>query len=66
MPLHWVVFYCTGAIKFSHYRLGNSIYRARIGESEKSATLIMGANIGTTATAFIAVCNMDIAAKKTV
>ena len=32
---------------------------------ENAVPLIMGANIGTTATAFIAVFNMDIAAKKT-
>ena len=57
----------TAAVQSSSVTTGLAIVFTQQGllSLENAVPLIMGANIGTTATAFIAVLNMDFAAKKT-
>ena len=57
----------TAAVQSSSVTTGLALVFAQQGllSLENAVPLIMGANIGTTATAFIAVLNMDFAAKKT-
>ncbi len=68
-PLLAILFGClfTALIQSSSVTTGLAIIFTQQGflSLENAVPLIMGANIGTTATALIAVFNMDIAAKKT-
>lgn len=68
-PLYAIGFGClfTALVQSSSVTTGLAIIFAQQGliTLENAVPLIMGANIGTTATALIAVFNMDIAAKKT-
>ncbi|GAA0859369.1 Na/Pi symporter [Aliiglaciecola litoralis] len=67
-PLYAIVFGCifTALVQSSSVTTGLAIVFTQQGllGLENAVPIIMGANIGTTATAFIAVFNMDIAAKK--
>lgn len=68
-PLFAIFFGClfTAIVQSSSVTTGLAIIFAQQGllGLENAVPLIMGANIGTTATALIAMFNMDIAAKKT-
>ncbi len=68
-PFYAILFGClfTAIVQSSSVTTGLAIIFAQQGllSLENAVPLIMGANIGTTATALIAVFNMDIAAKKT-
>lgn len=68
-PLVAILFGClfTALVQSSSVTTGLAIIFTQQGmlSLENAVPIIMGANIGTTATAFIAVFNMDIAAKKT-
>ncbi|MBT8147653.1 MAG: Na/Pi symporter [Gammaproteobacteria bacterium] len=68
-PLYAILFGClfTAIVQSSSVTTGLAIIFAQQGllGLENAVPLIMGANIGTTATALIAMFNMDIAAKKT-
>lgn len=68
-PLYAIAFGCifTAIVQSSSVTTGLAIVFTQQGllGLENAVPIIMGANIGTTATAFIAVFNMDIAAKKT-
>lgn len=67
-PVYAIAFGCifTALVQSSSVTTGLAIVFTQQGlvSLENAVPLIMGANIGTTATAFIAVFNMDIAAKK--
>lgn len=67
-PLYAILFGClfTAIVQSSSVTTGLAIIFTQQGllGLENAVPLIMGANIGTTATAFIAVFSMDIAAKK--
>ena len=67
-PLYAILFGCifTALVQSSSVTTGLAIIFTQQGVIglENAVPLILGANIGTTATAFIAVFNMDIAAKK--
>ncbi|MFT5940533.1 MAG: phosphate:Na+ symporter, partial [Paraglaciecola sp.] len=67
-PIYAIAFGCifTALVQSSSVTTGLAIVFTQQGlvSLENAVPLIMGANIGTTATAFIAVFNMDIAAKK--
>ena len=68
-PLYAILFGClfTAIVQSSSVTTGLAIIFTQQGllSLENAVPLIMGANIGTTATALIAMFNMDIAAKKT-
>jgi len=68
-PLLAILFGCvlTALVQSSSVTTGLAIIFTQQGllGLENAVPIIMGANIGTTATAFIAVFNMDMAAKKT-
>ena len=68
-PIYAILFGClfTAAVQSSSVTTGLAIVFAQQGllGLENAVPLIMGANIGTTATALIAMFNMDTAAKKT-
>ena len=68
-PLFAILFGClfTSLVQSSSVTTGLAIIFTQQGllSLENAVPLIMGANIGTTATAMIAMFNMDIAAKKT-
>ncbi len=68
-PIYAILFGClfTAIVQSSSVTTGLAIIFTQQGllSLENAVPLIMGANIGTTATALIAVFNMDIAAKKT-
>lgn len=68
-PLYALLFGClfTALVQSSSVTTGLAIIFTQQGVLglENAVPLILGANIGTTATAFLAVFNMDIAAKKT-
>lgn len=68
-PFYAILFGCifTALVQSSSVTTGLAIIFTQQGliGLENAVPLILGANIGTTATAFIAVFNMDIAAKKT-
>ena len=67
-PIYAILFGCifTALVQSSSVTTGLAIIFTQQGllGLENAVPLIMGANIGTTVTAFIAVFNMDIAAKK--
>lgn len=67
-PFYAIAFGCifTALVQSSSVTTGLAIIFAQQGliGLENAVPLVLGANIGTTATAFIAVFNMDIAAKK--
>ena len=67
-PFYAILFGCmfTAIVQSSSVTTGLAIVFTQQGllGLENAVPIIMGANIGTTATAFIAVFNMDIAAKK--
>lgn len=68
-PIYAILFGClfTAAVQSSSVTTGLAIIFTQQGllGLENAVPLIMGANIGTTATAMIAIFNMDAAAKKT-
>ena len=68
-PVYAIIFGClfTAVVQSSSVTTGLAIIFAQQGllGLENAVPLIMGANIGTTATAMIAMFNMDAAAKKT-
>tara|TARA_R110002073_G_scaffold200460_2_gene359648 strand:- start:711 stop:2285 length:1575 start_codon:yes stop_codon:yes gene_type:complete len=68
-PLYAILFGClfTAAVQSSSVTTGLAIIFTQQGllGLENAVPIIMGANIGTTATALLVVFNMDIAAKKT-
>ena len=68
-PLYAIIFGClfTAVVQSSSVTTGLAIIFTQQGllGLENAVPLIMGANIGTTATALVAVFSMDIAAKKT-
>ncbi len=68
-PIYGILFGClfTALIQSSSVTTGLAIIFTQQGllGLENAVPLIMGANIGTTATALLAMVNMDIAAKKT-
>ncbi len=68
-PIYGILFGClfTALIQSSSVTTGLAIIFTQQGllGLENAVPLIMGANIGTTATAMLAMMNMDIAAKKT-
>lgn len=68
-PIYAIIFGClfTSLVQSSSVTTGLAIVFTQQGllSLENAVPLIMGANIGTTATALIAMFNMDIAAKKT-
>ena len=68
-PLYAILFGClfTAAVQSSSVTTGLAIIFTQQGllGLENAVPIIMGANIGTTATAMLVVFNMDIAAKKT-
>lgn len=67
-PIYAIAFGCifTAMVQSSSVTTGLAIIFTQQGllGLENAVPIVMGANIGTTATAFIAVFNMDIAAKK--